>query len=166
MSGLSTDARLAILDTKTGISIDVYRTWKDLLLAAAYRVCSEEYGKTETLEAVIADVIAQVKKDYYEPSQYTDAETFATKAAFETFIRQWRRGCVGDDADDLTEADFVLELSEDGWPDASEWCAIWCRIKDGGELTAREREQALAYWRTGDGDEVPDQFALNNTGSG
>lgn len=83
-----------------------------------------------------------------------------TKAAFEAFIREYRRPDIGDDANDLTEADFVLDLAEDGWPDADLWCDIWMRIKDGGELTPREREQSVVYYRTEDGDDVPEQFRL------
>lgn len=83
--------------------------------------------------------------------------SFQSKAAFEKYIRDLRRP---DDADDMTEADYVLDLAEPGWPDSDKWCAIWIRIKDGGEMTPREREQALHYFCTDDGEEVPEQFRL------
>jgi hypothetical protein len=73
-----------------------------------------------------------------------------TKEAFETHIRELRRPHIGDDADALTEADFVSDLAEDGWPDHRKWLEIWVRLNDGGELTPREREQALAYWSAGE----------------
>jgi hypothetical protein len=74
----------------------------------------------------------------------------ATKAAFEQHIREMRRPDIGSDADELTEADFVLDLAEDGWPDHSAWTDIWVRLHEGGELTPRERKQALAYWAAGE----------------
>lgn len=90
----------------------------------------------------------------------SERDCFLSKAAFETFIREFRRPDVGDDADTLTEADFVNDLAEDGWPDADIWLAIWCRLHEGGELTPREREQAVAYYRTQDGDTIPEEFRL------
>lgn len=90
----------------------------------------------------------------------TEQAACLSKADFEKYIRDLRRPDVGTDADDLTEADFVLDLAEPGWPDSGKWCEIWIRIKDGGELTPREREQALHYYGTDDGDEVPEQFRL------
>ncbi len=74
----------------------------------------------------------------------------ASKSAFERYIRDLRRRDIGEDADGLTEADFLLDLAEPGWPDSGKWCAVWVRIKDEGELTPREREQALAYWHAGE----------------
>jgi hypothetical protein len=77
------------------------------------------------------------------------------KAAFEEHFRELRRPDVGDEANELTELDMVTELTEDGWPDACGWMQIFMRIHDGGELTPREREQALAYWEAGE--ELPDE---------
>lgn len=87
-----------------------------------------------------------------------EQDSFQSKDAFENYIRDLRRPDIGDDANDMTEADYVLDLAEPGWPDSAQWCAIWVRIKDGGELTPREREQALHYYCTDDGDGVPEQF--------
>lgn len=78
--------------------------------------------------------------------------TFATKSAFEAHIREFRRPDIGDEADELTEADFICDLAEDGWPDHEKWIVIWCRVHEVGELTPREREQALAYWAAGEDD--------------
>lgn len=78
------------------------------------------------------------------------------KASFEKYIRDMRRPDIGDDADTMTEADFVSDLAEDGWPDHRKWLMIWDRIFGGGELTAREREQALAYWAAGDDEPAPE----------
>lgn len=82
------------------------------------------------------------------------------KATFEAYIRAERRQFIGGDADALTEADYVSDLAEDGWPDCSKWLTIWARLFEGGELTPREREQALTYYATEDGDEVPKEYRL------
>lgn len=78
-----------------------------------------------------------------------------SKADFEEHFREIRRPDIGDEAAELTELDMVTELTEDGWPDACGWMQIFMRIHDGGELTSREREQALAYWHAGE--ELPDE---------
>lgn len=78
-----------------------------------------------------------------------------SKSSFEEYFRELRRPDVGDEANELTELDMVTELTEDGWPDACGWMQIFMRIHDGGELTPREREQALAYWEAGE--ELPDE---------
>jgi hypothetical protein len=72
------------------------------------------------------------------------------KSEFEQHFREMRRSDVGDEADGYTELDMVTDLCEDGWPDACGWMQIFMRIHDGGELTPREREQALAYWNAGE----------------
>lgn len=82
------------------------------------------------------------------------------KQEFQAHIRKLRRHDIGDDADDLTEADFVCDLAEDGWPDHDLWIEIWVRLQEGGELTPREREQALAYYSCEDGDDVPAEHRL------
>lgn len=82
-----------------------------------------------------------------------------TKAAFEEYIRELRRPDIGSDADEFTEADFVSDLAEDGWPDHEKWLDIHFRITTGGaELTPRERMCALHYYGTDDGDQVPQQY--------
>jgi hypothetical protein len=86
-----------------------------------------------------------------------------SRAAFEEYIRELRRPDIGDEADELTEADFVCDLAEDGWPDYDKWLTIWCRLNDGGELTPREREQALHYYGTDDGDTIPPEHRLAPT---
>ncbi len=73
-----------------------------------------------------------------------------TKLAFEEHFRDLRRPDVGDEANGYSELDMVIDLSEDGWPDACGWRTILSRIHDGGEMTPREREQALAYWQAGE----------------
>ena len=89
-----------------------------------------------------------------------ERDAFQSKEAFEKYIRDLRRPDIGDDADEMSEADYVLDLAEPGWPDSDKWCAIWIRIKDGGELTPREREQAVHYFSTDDGDNVPAEHRL------
>jgi len=74
----------------------------------------------------------------------------SNRAMFEQHFRELRRPDIGSDADALTEADFVSELAEDGWPGHRHWLAIYSRLHDGGELTPRERAQALAYWAAGE----------------
>lgn len=49
-----------------------------------------------------------------------------------------------------TEADFISDLAEDGWNDSDKWLTIWGRLHNGGELTPRERECAIAYFEAGD----------------
>lgn len=73
-----------------------------------------------------------------------------SKATFEAYIREFRRPDIGDEADEMTEADFILDLAEDGWPDHCRWSKIWCRVHEGGELTAEERRKSLAYWAAGE----------------
>ena len=65
----------------------------------------------------------------------------------------------GYDPSEYTEADVALELAEDGWPDHCRWQHVWCRIKDGGELTEQERESALVYIACGE-DFPPDEMRL------
>jgi hypothetical protein len=77
-------------------------------------------------------------------------QSYATKEAFEAHIRVLLRPNIGDDADAYTEADFISDLAEDGWPDYRDWLNIWVRLHKGGELTPREREQSLAYWAAGE----------------
>jgi len=89
-----------------------------------------------------------------------DRGVFDSKTAFEDFVREERRLFIGDDANSMTEQDYVCELAEDGWPDYEKWLDIWCRLNGGGELTPREREQAVAYYGTEDGDDVPEQYLL------
>jgi hypothetical protein len=79
-----------------------------------------------------------------------------SKADFERHIRELLRDNIGDDADTYSEADFVSDLAEDGWPDARAWLKIWVRLHEGGELTPREREQALAYWTAGENLPAPE----------
>jgi len=78
------------------------------------------------------------------------SEHLQTKDAFERCIRDLRRPDIGDEADEMTESDFLLELSEDGWPDFCRWGRAWLRIENGGELTPEERRKALAYWEAGE----------------
>ena len=84
----------------------------------------------------------------------------ATKQSFESHIRALRRPDIGDDADTLTEEDFVSDLAEPGWPDFCRWLEIWDGLQKGGELTPRQREQALAYWEAGE-DYPPDDMRLD-----
>lgn len=105
----------------------------------------------------MAEVLSGLAVNLYLQKEKTACES---KEAFQDYIRELRRPDVGDDANDLTEAEFVLDLAEPGWPDSGKWCEIWVRIKDVGELTPRERMSALHYFGTDDGDEVPEQFRL------
>lgn len=82
------------------------------------------------------------------------------KAAFEEYIRELRRPDVGNDANDLDEAGFVLDLAEPGWPDSGKWNGIFVRLHEGGELTPQERMSALHYFGTDDGDEVRPEYRL------
>lgn len=88
------------------------------------------------------------------------APIFADKGRFQELIREMRRPDIGDEADCITEADIVSDLAEPGWPESGEWLGIYSRLHEGGELTPRERERALAYYRTDDGQDVPPQFRL------
>jgi hypothetical protein len=87
------------------------------------------------------------------------ADACQTKEAFLAYIRESRRPDIGDDANNLTEADFVLDLAEPGWTDSEKWNDIWWRVHNGSELTPREREQALAYWASGE-DAPAQEFRL------
>ena len=75
---------------------------------------------------------------------------FTTKAAFEAHIRELMRPDIGDFADTWTEEDFVTDLAEPAWPDFCRWLEILGDIIAGSELTPRQREQALAYWKAGE----------------
>jgi hypothetical protein len=57
------------------------------------------------------------------------------------------------------EEDYVSDLAEDGWPDHCKWLIIWNRLHDGGELTPRERECAVAQFQSGE-DFPPDDLRL------
>lgn len=83
-----------------------------------------------------------------------------SKATFEAYFRELRRPDIGDDADEMTEKDFVCDLAEDGWPDSGKWLGTYSRLHDGGELTPRERLSALHYYNTDDGKEVPAEHRL------
>lgn len=83
-----------------------------------------------------------------------------TKDEFVKHIRELCRPDIGDEADTLTEEEFICDLAEDGWPDYDKWLEIWNRLyTTGGELTVREREQALAYWDSGE-DYPSEEFRL------
>lgn len=82
------------------------------------------------------------------------------KAAFEEYIRELRRPDIGDDANDMTEADFLCDLAEPGWPDSGKWMPIYVRCHDGGEMTPQERMSALHYFGTDDGEEVRAEHRL------
>jgi hypothetical protein len=67
------------------------------------------------------------KRDFVAMSQGGLNRIFETKDAFEEYIRAMRRPDIGDDADTMTEADFVSDLAETGWPDYRKWDVIWQR---------------------------------------
>jgi hypothetical protein len=76
---------------------------------------------------------------------------FETREAFEKHFRDYLRPYIGDDADQYSEADFVSDLAEDGWPDSAKWLEIWYSLHTTGRaLTPREREQAMAYHVAGE----------------
>jgi hypothetical protein len=159
MTGLHTDERIAILEVERGIRFETFRNLGEMLSATMYKFCAQGSGGVVELERLTKEVIAQVQKDWAPPIEPT-ADTFLTKSAFEQFIRDFRRPDIGEDADTLTEDDFVSELAEDGWPDYEKWLAIFVRLHEGGELTPREREQALAYYKTEDSADVPADMRL------
>lgn len=79
-----------------------------------------------------------------------------TKAEYLAAMRKLYRPNIGSDADDMSEADFISDLAEDGWPDHDKWSVVWGRLHSGGEMTPRERECAVAQYMAGEDDAPAD----------
>lgn len=113
---------------------------------------------TELLEANNREV--ERRREAEQAKATAIAAVVTSKSSFETYIRELRRSDIGDDADTLTEEDFVTDLAEPAWPDFCRWQEILGELIKGGELTPRQRTQALAYWEAGE-EYPPDDMRLD-----